>query len=1002
MEKSSFGSEEKGVRDSQITGAVNKNTVVVDSSTRKSKSAPESQEQKIVISNNSIGKRNKPASTEDTIVSHSKTTEKGEKWGKSKTDKTKIGRPSKIKIWGEVNVFVQKILAVLTSFKGKIREKTGLTDKKQGPTNKKMIGGESILIKRSKKSICIGLGVCGGCAVIIVVFFSLLWGPDSGSNQKLKLKEGDVYYTSTVTKVEAEMLGNYLVRTDFFSGASRSILYNKNGNINEFKMNIKDGAVIKPIDPDVCRQITRDLSQKVFRGAHVNVHLTDAKFNTIWVINQAPSFGEKMVFNGANLYYTSTITPEVATRFGNYLVKNKFYDGSPKSTLLNRVDDIYEFKMVVEKGAENDPNTLAAGTQMIQELSSELFHGSHVNIYLTDNEFKTLKVLVQKADSGDKSEGSFVAGETSLEEDIFNGENDKVKTADSVDVNELENKLRSYDPVERGLAAVSLGEAGSQAVSAVDALIRLLVDYAKLTKKGPYEGKWPVYVDGDVELDEHPSNIDKVAAWSLSKIGGVAVEPLAAALDHDDWRVQRYAAKILGKIGSSRAEEALIVALYDENWLVQEDAISALKKITGKDGTEWQRGKVTIDPLISALDEENVRVKWDVIKALGKLKDPRALDPLVAILNQKYGDPLLQERVLRTIGELHDNRAVTPLIAILDDKDVSTSLQELAVKILGELNDSRGVEAIIVAMENPHIKDEAAVALRNLTGENFGEDVTRWHKWNQQSKSVEIEKRNYANGIHSDSTSEDSVAFNEIVKVHPDYLEVLENQMFTDYVNNLPPQKYKVARRIVESGSIEQVNKLISVYKNQVDNQQLHRLMIKEMIASYIDPERKDRVDSVVQDWVRESGDFRTMVKWNVKKIYEENFVVDYVVDGDSYEQKFLFEVDLSSNAINRTWKQDSSKLPNEVAIMMVKESYILDHQNKTKTKHVIMNKKDEIRGEYKLIGWRSKRIDGQTFLVSYSYEKDLQEHGWFFEVNLDTSLIRRKNPEFAMNGRTH
>jgi hypothetical protein len=86
----------------------------------------------------------------------------------------------------------------------------------------------------------------------------------------------------------------------------------------------------------------------------------------------------------------------------------------------------------------------------------------------------------------------------------------------------------------------------------------------------------------------------------------------------------------------------------------------------------------------------------------------------------------------------------------------------------------------------------------------------------------------------------------------------------------------------------------------------------------------------------------------------------------------------------------------------MVKESYILDNQNKTKTKHVIMNKKDEIRGEYKLIGWRSKRIDGQTFLVSYSYEQDLQEHGWFFEVNLDTSLIRRKNPEFAMNVRAH
>ncbi len=1023
MDKSNFDPEEKGMRDNKMKGDSIKNVVVTSSSTGKIKKKPESIEkkmvivsssggkqsnkqqsadQKIVISKTSIGKRNNSASLNDAQGSHHKSTGTSGKKQNSRINQKQRILFSVGNMWNKLNVLIQKMVIALSSFKGKIGSKSGSIHEKSGAKNRKMVGGETITVKRSKKPYMVGLGAFGGCAVIVIALFTFLKEPNSGSNQKLKFEEGEVYYTSTVTKEEAEKLGRYLVRTDFFAGASRSIQYNKNGNINEFKMNIKEGEVIKPIDPNVCRQITRDLSQEVFNGAHVNVHLTDGKFNTIWVTKQAPSFGKKLVFNGGDLYYTASITPAVATRLGNYLVKSNFYDGSHKSTLLNKADDIYEFKMVVKEGAENDPNTLAAGTQMIKDLSSELFHGSRVNVYLTDNEFKALKVLVQKDYSDDKKDNGAVAAETLIEKDILNETESKENITDSVNINELVIRLRSYDPVERGLAAVSLGEAGSQSAPVVDALIRLLVDYTKLTKKGPYEGKWPVFVDEDVDLDEYPTYVDKVAAWSLAKIGGFAVQSLVSALNHEDWRIQRYAAKILGKIGSPRAEEPLILTLNDENWLVQEEAVNALKKITGKDDTTWIRGKTNIDLLIGALEEENVRVKWDVIKALGQVKDPRALYPLVDILKQKYGDPLLQELVLKTIGELHDNRAVTPLIALLDDKDVSTSIQELAVKILGDLKDSRAVGAIIVAMEIPHFKDEAAVALRNLTGEDFGEDVNKWRAWDQQLKGIDTEKHNVAQGIQSDLTSEDSTSFTEIEKIHPDFLEVISNQMFTDYVNNLQPQNYEEAKRIVESGSMDEVSKLITVYKEQVDTQKSHRLMIKKMIENYIDPRQKHRVGRVVQDWAKESGEFSSIIKWNIKKIYEDSFLVDYIAHGDSFEQKFLYEVDMSTNAINRVWENDSDKLPNEIAIMMVKESYIMDSQNKTKTKHVIMSKKDEIKGEYKLIGWRSKRLEGQTFLVSYTYEKEFKEHGWFFEVDIDTSIIRRKNAELAMNRITY
>ncbi len=989
MDKGSFGSEEKETRNSQTTGVGN-------SSAGNQAKSLKSTGRKVVIVKSSIEKLKKSPSTKERNVVHYTATEKSDRRQKSRTNKKEGINPFNGSILNTLKLLLQQILTVLASLVGKGKEKSALTDKKTLSSKSKMVGGETSTPKSGRKSIWIKLGVCGGCVVMVVVLFTLLKGPDSDSHKKLNLKRGDVYYTSTVTQEEAEKLGRYLVRTDFFAREPHSILYNKNGNINEFKINVKDSAVMKPIDPDVCRQITRDLSQDVFGGAPVNVHLTDSEFNTVWVINQAASFGKKLVFNGGDLYFTSTVTPESAKKVGNYLVKSNFFDGSSKSALLNRTGDIHEFKISIKTGAEDDPNILAAGTQLISDLSKDIFDGSQVNVYLTDNEFKTLKVLVQKDNASGKSEN--VAVESFTGEDILNDTIDKGKTTGSVNVIELTNSLKSYDPVERALAAVSLGEVGSQAAPAVDTLIRLVADYEKLTKKGPYDGKWPVYVDGNIELNEYPTHVDKVAAWSLAEIGEVAVDPLVTALNHEDWRIQRYAAKILGKIGAVSAEKALIAALNDKNWLVQEDAILALKKITGKDTAEWQRGKATVEPLISALDAENVRVKWDVIKALGKLKDPRALDPLVDILNQRHGDPILQELALESIGELNDKRAISSIIGILNNKYVSASLQELAVKILGNFRDDRAVESIITAMKSPQIKDEAALALSKITGKDFGEDVTKWHTWNQQLKNAEMEKHNYADGIHSDSANGDSIAFNEIAKVHPDYLEVVNNQMFTDYVNNLPPEKYKVANRIVESGSIDDVINLITVYRKQVDNQNSHRLMIKRMITNHINQKQKGHVDKVVENWTKESGELHTIIKWNIKKIYEERFLVDYVVNGASYEQKFLYEVDMGSDAVNRVWEQDSNKSPHELAIKMVKESYILDNQNKTKTKHVIMDKKDEIGKNYSLIGWGAEKIKDQTFLVSYTYEKDSKEDGWFFEVDLNTLVIRHKNVKPNMN----
>ncbi len=81
---------------------------------------------------------------------------------------------------------------------------------------------------------------------------------------------------------------------------------------------------------------------------------------------------------------------------------------------------------------------------------------------------------------------------------------------------------------------------------------------------------------------------------------------------------------------------------------------------------------------------------------------------------------------------------------------------------------------------------------------------------------------------------------------------------------------------------------------------------------------------------------------------------------------------------------QNESKLLellNEKLIWIVK-----DFQD---TEDGIKQKLEEERVNIKIIGWKVRRVDEQTYLVSYTYEKDGKTFGWFFDVKSGGEVIR-------------
>ena len=105
------------------------------------------------------------------------------------------------------------------------------------------------------------------------------------------------------------------------------------------------------------------------------------------------SYGKKLEFNKGELYYTSNVTEEEAKKLGNFLVKEEFFNGDKKSVQLDKANGTYEFRMVTQKGKENDPQMADLAKAFAQQMSKDLFGGAETVVHLCDENLKTLKVV---------------------------------------------------------------------------------------------------------------------------------------------------------------------------------------------------------------------------------------------------------------------------------------------------------------------------------------------------------------------------------------------------------------------------------------------------------------------------------------------------------------------------------------------------------------------------------------------------------------------------------
>jgi HEAT repeat protein len=274
-------------------------------------------------------------------------------------------------------------------------------------------------------------------------------------------------------------------------------------------------------------------------------------------------------------------------------------------------------------------------------------------------------------------------------------------TANGDKVSDWIAALASPDPNQRAAAACALGEVGEEADAAIPALARLLGDEAMASDFPCKDGR---------EVGSHRNgtvSVGEVAAVSLARINGPAVDALISALGDSNWFARQNAALGLGVSGSERAAEPLVIALADSVWQVRARSAWAL----GLQGNDH-----AVEPLVGALRDTSDEVRSQAAWALGLKGDERAVEPLAGALEDR--SPTVRSQAAWALGLKGDERAVEPLIGRLGDESAEVAAQ--AAWALGLKGDRRALGPLTQALKSSSadVREKAAWALGLISSRN--------------------------------------------------------------------------------------------------------------------------------------------------------------------------------------------------------------------------------------------------------------------------------------------
>lgn len=202
-----------------------------------------------------------------------------------------------------------------------------------------------------------------------------------------------LFYTDAVSEAEADALGEYLTQSGFADGEKKTVQLTKEGDTFQFRMVVVDNY--KEIDnyESIFSYTARNISELVFDNKPVELHACNDKLETLEVFEMSEYLGESITAHGVQLYYSENISEELAVDFLDYLKESGFADGDAKTVQLERYDDMYIFKIIVDADVIESHELDEAFYTYAQMLSENVFDNNLTEIHACNNNFSPIGIF---------------------------------------------------------------------------------------------------------------------------------------------------------------------------------------------------------------------------------------------------------------------------------------------------------------------------------------------------------------------------------------------------------------------------------------------------------------------------------------------------------------------------------------------------------------------------------------------------------------------------------
>ncbi len=215
----------------------------------------------------------------------------------------------------------------------------------------------------------------------------------------------------------------------------------------------------------------------------------------------------------------------------------------------------------------------------------------------------------------------------------------------------------------------------------------------------------------------------------LIEIGPAAAEPLVQFVCDDPKRGREAAALILCEIGEA-AVEPLLACFEHADPDVRSTAAFLFTALRDAD-------EVAEQPLMRLLDDPEELVRQSAAYALGAHDSRRAVPRLIALATRPVQMPSREAEpeewaeaypydtcaAIDALGQLGDPRAVRPLLFLIETQGADGPIYDEAVRALGHLGDLRGAQNVRQAFEGARFDGTFAEALAAMFGREALEEL---------------------------------------------------------------------------------------------------------------------------------------------------------------------------------------------------------------------------------------------------------------------------------------